>query len=419
MSFGPFSRRRFLTYTTALTSTALLAGTARIARAQALEGVKVVVVGAGIAGLGAARTLADSGATVTVVEANGRIGGRLLTDWSMGPPFEVGAGWIHGPEADNPARQLADAVGSEYVVTEDDNLVVFDPDGEQISDDRLEEFGEWWERQLYHIDENLETYDPRSLLRDDDRVFDSPDVIVATGYDRILGPLAEGLDVRLSTKVTRIAYSEKGAKVTTPAGDLEADYVVCTVPLGVLKAGAIAFDPELPSGHRDNIAEIGFGSVTKVAFKFPQAFWDVETQYFGMMTKPKGRWNLWLNYRTFSQANILLGLSVGAYAPVADQMSDTDIAADALDALRNVWGDAVGTPTQMLRTAWSTDPNALGAYAYPTPGSRASQFDDMGEPVKDRLILAGEHTIFNYAGTTHGAYMTGLRAAEYILDEAG
>ena len=212
MSFGPFSRRRFLTYTTALTSTALLAGTARIARAQALEGVKVVVVGAGIAGLGAARTLADSGATVTVVEANGRIGGRLLTDWSMGPPFEVGAGWIHGPEADNPARQLADAVGSEYVVTEDDNMVVFDPDGEQISDDRLEEFGEWWVRQLYHIDENLETYDPRSLLHDDDRVFDSPDVIVATGYDRILGPLAEGLDVRLSTKVTRIAYSRRARR---------------------------------------------------------------------------------------------------------------------------------------------------------------------------------------------------------------
>jgi monoamine oxidase len=103
-------RRRFLAYT-ALTSAALMAGPARIARAQALDGVKVVVVGAGLSGLGAARTLADSGAEVVVVEAQDRIGGRLWTDWSMGAPFEVGAGWIHGPEQANPSKQLADAVG--------------------------------------------------------------------------------------------------------------------------------------------------------------------------------------------------------------------------------------------------------------------------------------------------------------------
>lgn len=453
MPFRPFNRRTFLK-TTLMSSAALMAASTRIARAQALDGVKVVVVGAGCAGLGAARTLADSGATVTVVEAKPHIGGRLLTDWSMGAPFEVGAGWIHGPEQANPSKQLADAVGAKYVVTDDDNLVVFDSDGEEVSEDWLAEINDDWESAAERMDEELEDYDSRSLadvlgsdlddeglnwawsaytefskggpvenlsavLYDDDDAFDEPDVVVTTGYDEMLKPLAAGLDIKLSTVVSGISYSDAGATVSTSAGDFEADYVVCSVPLGVLKAGSITFDPPLPSDHQEAINDIGFGSVTKIAFKFPKAFWDVETQYFGIMTQPKGRWNYWLSYRTFTDENILLGLSVGAYAITADRMSDAEIQADALDVLRMVWEDEVGEPTQMLRTSWYTDPYSLGAYAYPTPGCSSSQYDDMGDPIEDRLILCGEHTIFDFAGTTHGAYMTGLRAAEYILDEEG
>jgi len=450
MTKDAFDRRTFLKTSTAL-SAALLLGTQRLARAGALDGKKVVVIGAGCAGLGAARTLADSGADVTVLEAKPHIGGRLLTDWSMGAPFEVGAGWIHGPEQANPTKQLADAVGAEYVVTDDDNLVVFDRDGEEISEDMLEEIGDDWWAAVERMDNELENHDNRSLadivsgdlrddglnwawsaytefskggpvknlsavLFDDDDAFDTPDVVVTTGYDALLKPLAEGLNIKLSTVVSNIQYSTDGAVVKTSAGDFEADYVVCSVSLGVLKAGNINFAPPLPSSYQRAIDKVGFGSVTKIAFKFDQAFWDVETQYFGAMTAPKGRWNYWVNYRTFSDENIILGLSVGSYAITADQMSEAEAKADALDVLRNIWGDAVTEPTQMLRTTWYTDPHTLGAYAYPTPGASASMYDRLGEPVEDRLMLCGEHTIFDYAGTTHGAYITGLRAAEHILD---
>ena len=136
------------------------------------------------------------------------------------------------------------------------------------------------------------------------------------------------------------------------------------------------------------------------------------------MTKDKGRWNYWLNYRTFSQQNILLGLSVGAYALVADSMSDEEMTTDALQVLRTVWDDAVGNPIQVKTTHWSTDPHTRGAYTYPRPGGRPSQFDEFAEPIEDRLFLCGEHTLFDYAGTTHGAYMSGLRAAELVLEEA-
>lgn len=456
MTSSKYSRRWFLT-AALMASGAFAASPLGKARAQSLGGKKVVVVGAGISGLAAAKALANQGAEVVVVEARDRIGGRLYTDWSMGPPFEVGAGWIHGPEDANPSKQLADAVNAQYVTTEDDNLVVFNEEGYEIPWDDIEEINEDWYRALSRVDSELELNDRRSLERairdlapsalsdpgvrwalsaytefskgapienlsavyhDDDEVFDLPDVVVTTGYDELLKPIAEGLDIRLSTPVSGIAYGDDGATVTTSAGELSADYVICSVPLGVLKANKIAFAPPLPDDHRDNIDKLGFGSVTKIAFKFPEAFWDTETQYFGIMTEPKGRWNYWLSYRTFTDENILLGLSVGAYSPVADKMSDEEMTADALDVLRHVWEDAVPEPTQVLTTHWAVDPYSFGAYAYPTPGARPSQFDDMAEPVAGRIFLCGEHTIFDYAGTTHGAYMTGLRSAELVVEEA-
>jgi monoamine oxidase len=448
--------RRQLLKTALLASGVLTVFPIRQPQAQALRDTKVVVVGAGISGLAAARTLADQGASVVVLEAKAHVGGRLRTDWSLGVPFEVGAGWIHGPSRDNPIKRLADAVGAKTFVTDDDSLTIFDAAGDALPDDRVKKIDTDWERLILRIDEALESDDRRSLrdaiatlapqalndpgvlwalsaytefsrggpiedlsatLHDDDEAFPGADAIVVSGYDKILAPLAAGLDIRLFSPVSAITLAGDGVVVRTCTGEMAADYVICGVPLGVLKAGQIAFKPALPAAYRRNIADLGFGSVTKIAFEFAAPFWDLKTQYFGTMTAPKGRWNYWLNYRTFSDSNVLLGLSVGAYAPIADRMSDAEMAADALAVLRGVWGTDVGTPLRTLATHWSSDPFTLGAYSYPRPGNRAAQFDDLGESVGDRLFFCGEHTIFDHAGTTHGAYLSGLRAAAQVLEE--
>ena len=426
------------------------------ARAATLRGKTIIVIGAGLSGLAAASALKKQGAEVVVIEARNRIGGRIHTDWSMGPPFEHGAGWIHGPSENNPTKKLADAVGAEYFVTDDENLVVFDENGREISEDDLTEIADNWESALQFIDAELETFDKRSLelalkelrpsalsdpgvrwamsaftefskgapieklsatLHDDDKFFDNPDVVLTSGYDEILMPLAEGLDIQLSNPVRKIEYGHRGVAVTTIKGVVEGDYCICSVPLGVLKAGSITFDPKLPQGHQANIDKLGFGSVTKIALKFSVPFWDIATQYFGIMTEQKGRWNYWLNYRTFADENILLGISVGAYAQVADRMTDEEMAADALEALRDVWGDSVAEPTEILMTQWSKDPWTFGAYAYPTPGSQTSTSDDLSDPIEGRLFLCGEHTTFDYMATTHGAYISGLKAAKMIIEK--
>ena len=452
MTNSAFDRRKFIAYLLS-TSAVAPAGNSRLVHAGTLKNTRVVVIGAGCSGLAASRTLANKGATVIVIEGKPNIGGRLFTDWSMGVPFEVGAGWIHGPEKDNPIRQLADAVSAQYKITDDDDLVVFDSDGKEMDEDTIEEINDSWYSAIERLDNNLEDDNTQSLrealsnklgnedfewamsaytefstggslekvsalLHDDGKAFDDDDVILTSGYDELLKPLAKGLDIRLSTIVSEINYSDKGGVVKTDSGDFDADYVICSVPLGVLKAGAIKFIPPLPSRYQNSIKKIGFGSVTKIALKFDEPFWDVDTQYFGMVTRPKGRWNYWLNYRTFSDENILLGLSVGDYALNADEMSDTAITNDALDVLRDVWEDEVGKPIQMLRTSWHTDPFSLGAYAFPTPGVNPVQFDGLGKPIQERLLLCGEHTNFNYLATTHGAYFSGIRAAETIIENA-
>ena len=414
----------------------------------------VIVIGAGISGLAAANRLVERGYDVLVVEATERIGGRIRTDRSLGAPFEVGAGWIHGVEG-NPVLDLAKAVHSRIFVTDDDSFQIFTaggtPQDYDCIDDQYDRFVEVCEEasSLAGEDQSLEraismvsgetARDP--ILRwmfsaytefdtggpldelsaryfDADDAFDGDDVILVSGYDEILRPLAKDLDITLGAPVDRIERRVgKGATVFAQGEAQEARFVICTCPLGVIQSGAIAFDPPLPSGHRDRIRRLAMGNVTKLALKFDQCHWPTETQYFGLMTEERGRWNYFMNYRTFSDENILLGLSVGAYAGKAERMSDRRMVADALTAVRSMFGDSLPNPQAFLATRWSENPYSMGAYSFSKVGCSPDDFDGLSLPIDDMLIFAGEHTTFESHGTVHGAYSSGLRSAAIIDEE--
>ena len=430
---------------------ACLNSIARKAPAQELSGKKVIVIGAGLAGLAAAQNLKSQGADVIVYEAGDYIGGRVRTDWSLGAPFEFGAGWIHGPSFENPIRQIAESQGLKTYRTSDESLQVFDLNGDpqaSVDNAKIDEFYErlesifdraWSHPAGTSLQQAIIETDPEFLndplglwmisaytefelgagIADisarnafEDEIYDGEDVIILAGYDKILAPLASGLDIRLNSPVRDVFYGDDQVIVDGETSD----FVVCAVPLGVLKAEVITFEPALPMGLQSAIDEIGFGTVTKIAMKFDDAFWDLDTQYFGMMTQTTGRWNYWLNYRTFSNENILLGLSFGTYAPVADAMSQSKMTQDALQVLRNVWGGEVTEPLEVITTHWSQEPYFRGAYSFPQTGGTISQFESFADPVAGRLFFAGEHTIFSYHSTTHGALKSGVRAAEAILD---
>jgi monoamine oxidase len=272
---------------------------------QILAGKDVIVIGAGISGLVAASTLTQKGANVIVLEAKNYIGGRIRTDRSLDVPFEFGAGWIHGPSKDNPIRNLADRTNSSLFVTDDDSCELLNLSGNDIDEKLWEEIEEIWEEIMYDeinsdtkgsILDAINKYN--SNIWSDPNIrwvfsayeefnygapiheisaglikkmsgFPSADVIFVDGYDKIINLLAKNLQIQTNSIVKSVNYSSiNNITVYTTSKNYVCDYVICSVPLGVLKFNSIEFKPALPRYKQDSIENVGFGTVTKLIFKF-------------------------------------------------------------------------------------------------------------------------------------------------------
>ncbi len=416
-----------------------------------MKGKKIVVIGAGISGLAAASSLQQRGANVIVLEANNYIGGRVRTDWSLGAPFEYGAGWIHGPSEDNPIKILGDRANSSYAITDDDSIEIMDISGNDMDEGLYDKIEDIWKEILYEIDEDTEgsyldlinEYDADIWKNPNIRWifsaftefdfggsvreispsltqkmsgFPTADVVITSGYDKIIELLATGLQIRKNSIATEIDYdSSERVHVFTKNETFHCDYAICSVPLGVLKTNSVNFTPPLPKYFRDSIDKIGFGTVTKLALKFKKQFWDDDVQYYYTVAEETGRWPVWLNYKTFSDEKILLGLCMGDYARKADLMSEEELVEDALEMLKNVWEDDVGKIEKTLRTSWLTEPFSKGAYSFPRPDNSEEDFENLAEPLEDKLFFCGEHTTLEYLATTHGALLSGVRAAKEVI----
>jgi len=416
---------------------------------------KVLVIGAGISGLAAANKLQNNGYSVMVLEARSHSGGRIMTDRSLGVTFEIGAGWIHSPRG-NPISDLVKQVNASTIVTDDDSLKVYQNNNEQITDRMLDKLDSAYERLLEKVDnkierkQNLSLYeaildidksaleDPLMLWAlsaftefdvggaiekisayyfDEDKGFDGDDVILPNGYDEILKPLLSDLDIKYNQFVQTIDYSYQSLIVKTNSSEYKADYVICSVPLGILKSKLVQFIPELPDNYQKSINKIPMGNVTKALLKFPHSFWPVSTQYFGNISKTKGKWPYFVNYRKFSNSNILLALSFGDYAQHAENLSNEQIKDELLIVLKRMFGKNIPEPESIIISRWSKDPFTLGAYSYTGVGITPNDFNQLAVPINQNLFLIGEHTTFNYHGTVHGAYLSGIAAADKIIKQ--
>lgn len=420
-------------------------------------GETILVVGAGMAGLGAARTLHDASYRVTILEARSRIGGRVWTSrlWDE-IPVDLGASWIHGVRR-NPLTRLADEAGIARDKTDYDNAVIYHNDGRPVSDARQEELATWFdellEDALSEADEEmtlgeslmatslwaqLSALERRQVLHivnttiehefaggigelsganlDDADEFGGGDVVFPDGYGRLADYLARGLDIRLTQVVEQIAYDEYGVTVRTDQELFSADRAIITLPIGVLQAGAVAFEPPLPQEKQAAIAAMGAGLLDKLWLRFPTIFWDREAEILNWISVQHGRWNEWLNLAAYTDKPVLLGFNAADYARQITPWSDEEVVADAMNVLRTIYGADIPEPDGWQRSQWAADPFALCSYSFNAVGANVETRRALARSVGERLLFAGEATSRAYPATVHGAYLSGIRAAQEIMD---
>jgi monoamine oxidase len=430
----------------------------------------VVVIGAGVAGLMAARRLSEAGLTVTVLEARDRVGGRIATRHRGDTPIELGAEFVHGRHPalwrilKEAGLRTAETPGGFHLVEQGRWL---DEDRPWDALDRLLTQAGEQDRSVADLiaaHRAAGDVDPRALdllttyvegfhaapldraslqafLREEaaaDAIQGGRNFRILDGYDALPRHLADqlaqqGASLLLDTEVTAITWRPGEVRITARQGHstrakpltLTARAAVVTVPLAVLaqprhKLGAIRFDPALPDAVQTAIHSLATGPVIKLLLQFRERFWAESPTGpdFGFLHIRGAAIPTWWSLAPLP-APILVGWAAG---PAAERLASADQEA-LLQAGLHGLADAFGrTPADLQallehheRTHWQEDPWARGAYSY-VPVGQGGALDVLSQPIADTLFLAGEaiHE-HGHAGTVHGALASGERAAAKLL----
>ncbi|WP_442576080.1 flavin monoamine oxidase family protein [Microbacterium sp. F51-2R] len=424
-----------------------------------------IVVGAGVAGLTAARLLTRHGQKVVVLEARDRIGGRVWTVRHEGHVTDLGASWIHGITG-SPVAAAAAAFGMrtmEFTVggyqPDGRPIAYYGPDGERLGVEATRRFVDdiravdetlravvadsapdasyrdvteaalaaqhWDEERAQRVREYLEHRSEEQYgawIEDlaahglDDDSIEGDEVVFPDGYDRLAAGLSEGLVIRLTHEVERVAWSPDGVAVTTEYGVFSARAAIVTVPVGVLQSDDFVIEPPLPEPVAGALSRLRMNAFEKVVLRFPTKFWD-DGVYAIRQLGPEGRWwHTWYDLTSLHGEPTLLTFAAG---PAAVQTRDWDeerIAESVLAQLRRLYGEAaVPQPSHILVSDWQDDPLAHGSYAYMTVGSTTADHDDLATPIGGVLHLAGEATWTDDPATVPAALLSGHRAAQNVL----
>lgn len=429
----------------------------------------VIVVGAGMAGVTAARALTDAGITsVLVLEARDRVGGRTYSvNTSTAGTIDLGAMWIHGAEKGNPLYDLAVERNEpmsrliDYGTSE-----VFDQNGEPLSMPSewirtyidmgnftlgIEEYQashdqnplDYPDISLYELytstTKNLpEEQRPMANLQlnvyyqvllngnvtnlstlryGDAKTLPALDVFLFNGFDALVKMQTPGLEILLSTPVVSVdqRVEDEPVKVTTADGTVyTAHHVVTTETLGCLKAGNIKYIPPLPAPKEEAIRNgLGMGVFDKAILVYNESYWADTDFIMQTMETMSGLWKLYLNYDSVMKKPVLVALNVAETARGLEKQTDEEVLRELMVSLRVLY-PAIPDPNEFYLTRWYEDPWSRGAYSYFAVGNEKNVTKVIGETV-GRVYFAGE-AASDKPGTVLGAYLSGLDTASRIAE---
>ncbi len=409
-----------------------------------------------MAGLTAANRLVQNGHKVIILEARNRIGGRIWTDRSLSVPIDLGASWIHKVDG-NPVGDLARRMKIKTALSDRQKIELHDDRGNLINEGvcnqifskgkqilkEAREYG-WDQRQdlaykkaieiitkkheltkeelnylqwyisAEEMNEGIE-FDKLSARGDDHKEYRGCDVLFPEGFDQILNAFDKKLNIKYNQLVKSITYDKKEVQVKTATNSVIADYCLVTVPLGVLKQGKIDFHPPLPPKKLDTIHRHGFGLMNKIAIQFPEVFWPKEKHFIGYVSKHLGEFPVFVNMAHYTDQPYLLATTGGRFARKLEAYSDAELK-DLVQTLFQKMYPGSPQPKAIKFSRWMHDPFSYGSYSYIPEGETGKNADTLAQPV-GRLHFAGEATMRHYQGTVHGAYLSGERAAQFILED--
>jgi monoamine oxidase len=439
------TRREFLAASAAAAIVPVLGARARAAPLP--READIVVIGAGAAGIAAARRIVAANRRVVVLEAAGRIGGRCLTDnATFDGPFDRGARWIHNPDT-NPMIRLARGAGLDVVPAplgqkirvgrrnaragEVEELLATLVRANRAIDDASrgrvdvscasvlpKDLGDWAGTVEFLLGANATGKDLKELsafdkIRAQDR---SAALACRQGLGTLIAKLGDGLPISLATPATRIAWSGRDVTVETAAGKIAARAAIVTASSNVLTSGALKFAPDLPKRTLDAASKVSLGSYDHIALQLPGNPLGLSRDDVVIEQAKDAR-------TAFMIANMggssLCGIDVaGSFGRDLSAQGEPAMVGFAVEWLAKLFGsDVAKAVKKSSATRWDAAPFALGAMSAASPGGQPSRKILM-EPVGS-LFLAGEAAHETLWGTVDGAWESGERAAEAALRKIG
>jgi monoamine oxidase len=408
--------------------------------------VDVVIVGAGAAGLGAARTARELGLEFLVLEAMDRIGGRAFTDMeTFGVPWDKGCHWLHSADV-NPMRVLGDEYGWRYRSEPVDWRLHIG--GRWLTEAEEQQIVDALERQFALIRERGAAGEDRPIAEIAD--LNGPDSLVLKnivaaewgfavkdvsaadyaayrdtdknwpvhdGYGALVARHAQGIPVSLSTPVSRIDWGGQRVKVETDKGTIDAAAVVVTASTTALAASVIDFFPELPVKKQEAFDAVPLGNANKVGFWLDGGLEEMP-DHCGAVAQLSADAAMSFQIKPFgwSMAN---GYLAGEAGRALEREGAAAMIDAGLSALVSMFGS--GIRKHFVKTAcstWDHEPYIRGGYGAARPGY-ARKRADLATPIADKVFFAGEATSPDFFSTCHGAHMTGIAVAEHVARVLG
>jgi monoamine oxidase len=407
--------------------------------ARLASSVDVAVIGAGAAGLGAGQYLSDQDLSFAILEASHRIGGRGYTEEiAPGVHFDLGCHWLHSASL-NPFVAMADRAGFTYLkgtfgrtlrlgdrwaneADDGDRDAFFARSYQRIReaaaagrdvsvaeaterDNRWTPLFDYWISLMCSTDSDQVSMVDLTSYRDT-----GEDWPLKEGYGNLIARLGTGLPIELNAAVTRIDRSGRDIRLTTAKGEVSAKSVILTVSTGILGAGDVRFVPDLPDWKQEAIAALPLGNHNRICLVFDRNVFGEDHPGRIAVLAPDSE-PMSFGIRPFGH-NYACGLTGGRFADWLERAGIEASADLAKEKLKQAFGSNI--TKHVVRhsvTAWRGEPWVKGAYAASVPGE-AHQRAALAKPIDNRLFFAGEATAREFIATAHGAYLSGISAAE-------